>query len=135
MNDNALDMEEDKPQLPSDDTMKEFLKGTVAELVLHFVYVRDYHAFEDIIGNPVQEPVQYGGLTVCYSLETTMPDSNTVWVSLAWCNPNEKFKKLHGRFFAAQRYADGGVVLLRLPERGNIDRQLQELFRPCVAQY
>lgn len=112
--------------------MKVVIREIQAKLSLQFVYVRpDDNSFLVDENNP-PEYSKHGGLTIAYIPPVHAIPHNVVWVSLSWCNPNERFNKTTGKFFAATRYEKGNIVPIRLTEDGNIPHQLIELFYDLV---
>lgn len=56
---------------------------------------------------------QFGGATVCWKMPAHKHDC-MLSVSIAWCNPNEPFSKLLGRYHAAQQYSNGLRMYIRI---------------------
>jgi len=108
----------------SNPAMTEVVRSIQDALDLQYVYVRPEGDYEGYV-------LTKGGLTIAYSQqqEDHSDQHNIVWVSLAWCNPDEDFNKMLGKFFAATRYEAKNSVPIRLPEKGNVSLQLKELFQ------
>jgi hypothetical protein len=112
--------------------MKAVIREIQDRLHLQFIYVRadDIDFLVDENTPPVYS--KHGGLTIAYVLPNHDIPHNIVWVALSWCNPEERFNKTTGKFFASTRYEKGNIVPIRLTEGGNIPQQLTELFYDLV---
>lgn len=112
--------------------MKSIEREIQDRLDLKYVYVRADDDDSQVDETLPRLPSKYGGLTIAYVVSLYNLPSNIVWVSLAWCNPNEQFNKTIGKYFAATRYEQNMRVPLRLAETDDIALQLQELFYGLV---
>ncbi len=118
----------EKNVLPKD-VFKKAVNDIQALHKLKYVYVR--------LGSQDEDTDQvyldnYGGLTIAYKVPPEPTRHNIVWVSLAWCSPNDQFNKLIGRYVASSRYVNNNIVPIRLPNSDNIRTQLFLLFLPFL---
>lgn len=110
--------------------MESELQINVNTFNLVFVHVRGELAYE---AGDDEETVEYapkGGLTIAYTEPAR--EGNIIEISLTLCNTKENFDRFLGRYYAAEEFAQGRRIKVRLPESGNIAEQLKQHFEFMV---
>ena len=92
-------------------------------------FVRVVHLFDK--ANP------QGGLTVAYKPQictsTGFPRGKFAEVSLAWCNPKDRYDRKLGELIALNKLERGESVLLPLYANGTPVRELKRMFEQHVV--
>lgn len=105
---------------------KAALATLVADNDLQFVYIRDFD-FSTVIyygDNAVVNPK--GGTVVAYKVPRG--GGNIVEVATSICHKNDIFDKLEGKFMAANNFASGKRIKVKLAESTRWGQQLVRMF-------
>lgn len=105
---------------------KQALATLIASHDLQFVYIRDINYAGVQFYGDVGEVNPKGGTVLAYRVPTT--GGNVVEVATALCSPKDIFDKLEGKFMAANNFASGKRVKVKLTEDTRWGQQLLSMF-------
>lgn len=103
---------------------KAALAALVKDHELQFVYLRR-RVWDEYEVN-WSEPDPYGGVVIAYKVPRG--GGNVVEVSTSLCSEKDLFDKLEGKFLAANNFASGAKIKVKLAEPKRWGQQLTRMF-------
>lgn len=100
---------------------KQALATLVQDYELNFVYFRMYRETE--LGWEVDPN---GGMVLAYRI--SLKGGSVIDLATSLCSPQDGFDKLEGKFRAANNFAQGKFIQLKLPRAGEYSKQLRQMY-------
>jgi hypothetical protein len=110
------------------DIKKQALAQLVQDYDLQFVYLRDHQVIESEY-YPYYESIEtnpFGGMVIAYRVPKG--GGHVIEMATSLCSNKDLFDKLEGKFMAANNFASGARVKIKLAEATRWGQQLLTMF-------